>query len=113
MFVINLHDGVSGLYKTYLIDENDDLNIKLSKFEKHIKEDLLALYENDFLEFRIEVIDTKTKDIRNIIWRSKKGFLEACSIEKYVRHLINIKFGLRIMQMMKAFVNLRINYVYT
>lgn len=67
MFVINLHDGVSGLYKTYLIDENDDLNIKLSKFEKHIKEDLLALYENDFLEFRIEVIDTKTKDIRNII----------------------------------------------
>lgn len=89
MFVINLHDGISGLYKTYLIDENDDLNIKLSKFEKHIKEDLLALYENDFLEFRIEFIDTKTKDIRNIIWKSKKGFLEACSIEKYVRHLIN------------------------
>ena len=34
MFVINLHDGISRLYKTYLIDENDDLNIKLSKFEK-------------------------------------------------------------------------------
>lgn len=24
MFVINLHDGISGLYKTYLIDEDDD-----------------------------------------------------------------------------------------
>ena len=27
MFVINLHDGISGLYKTYLIDENDYVNI--------------------------------------------------------------------------------------
>lgn len=89
MFIINLHNGLSGLHKTYLIDENDDINVKLSKFEKRIKEDLLTLYEDDFLEFRIEVIDTKTKDIRNIIWKSKKGFLEACSIEKYVRHLIN------------------------
>lgn len=89
MFVINLHDGLSGLHKTYLIDENEDLNIKLSKLEKRIKEDLLTLYEDDFLEFRIEVIDTEFKDIRNIIWRSKKGFLEACFIEKYVRHLIN------------------------
>ena len=89
MFVINLHNGLSGLYKTYFIDENDDLNIKLSKFEKRIKEDLLTLYEDDFLEFRIEVIDQKNEDIRNIIWRSKKGFLEACSIEEYVRHLIN------------------------
>ena len=89
MFVINLHDGVSGLYKTYLIDENDDLNDKLSKLEKRIKEDLLILYEDDYLEFRIEVIDQENEDIRNIIWKSKKGFLEACSIEKYVRHLIN------------------------
>ena len=89
MFVINLHDGLSGLYKTYLIDKNDDLNIKLSKFEKRIKEDLLTLYEDDFLEFRIEFIDINNKDIRNIIWESKKGFLEACSIEKYIRHLIS------------------------
>lgn len=89
MFVINLHDGISGLYKTYLIDENDDLNIKLSKFEKHIKEDLLTWYEDDYLKFRFEVIDTQNEDIRNIIWKSKKGFLETCSIKKYVRHLIN------------------------
>ena len=41
MFVINLHDGLSGLYKTYIIDKNDDLNDKLSKLEKRIKEDLL------------------------------------------------------------------------
>lgn len=61
MFVINLHDGISGLYKTYLIDENDDLNIKLSKFEKHIKEDLLALYENDFLELELKLLILKQK----------------------------------------------------
>lgn len=89
MFVINLHNGLSGLYKTYIIDENDDLNDKLSKLEKRIKEDLLIWYEDDYLKFRIEVINTEFKDIRNIIWKSKKGFLEACSIEKYVRHLIN------------------------
>ena len=89
MFVINLHDGLSGLYKTYIIDKNDDLNDKLSKLEKRIKEDLLILYEDDYLKFRIEVIDQENEDIRNIIWKSKKGFLEACSIEKYVRHLIN------------------------
>lgn len=89
MHVINLHNRLSGLYRTYIIDENDDLNEKLAKFESRVKEELLNWYENDFLEFRIKVIDTKTKDIRNIIWKSKKGFLEACSIEKYVRHLIN------------------------
>ena len=89
MFVINLHNGLSGLYKTYIIDENDDLNDKLSKLEKRIKEDLLTWYEDDYLKFRIEVIDQENDDIRNIIWKSKKGFLEACYIEKYVRHLIN------------------------
>ena len=45
--------------------------------------------ENNIIEFRIEVIDQINKDIRNIIWESKEGFLEACSIEKYIRHLIN------------------------
>lgn len=89
MFVINLHNGLSGLYKTYIIDENDDLNDKLSKLEKRIKENLLTWHEDDYLKFRIEVIDQENDDIRNIIWKSKKGFLEACSIEKYVRHLIN------------------------
>lgn len=89
MYIINLHNQLSGLEKTYIIDENDDLNEKLSKLESRIKEKLLAWYEDDYLEFRFEVIDTQNEDIRNIIWKSKKGFLEACSIEKYIRHLIN------------------------
>lgn len=89
MFIINLHNRLSGLYRTYIIDENDDLNDKLAKFESRIKEELLNWYEDDYLEFRFEVIDTQTEDIRNIIWKSKKGFLEACSIEKYICHLIN------------------------
>lgn len=89
MYIINLHNQLSGLYRTYIIDENDDLNEKLAKFEECVKEELLTWYEDDYLEFRFEVIDSQTDDIRNIIWKSKKGFLEACSIEKYVRHLIN------------------------
>lgn len=89
MYIINLHNQLSGLYRTYIIDENDDLNEKLAKFESRVKEELLTWYEDDYLKFRFEVINTQNEDIRNIIWRSKKGFLEACSIEKYVRHLIN------------------------
>lgn len=89
MYIINLHNQLSGLYRTYIIDENDDLNEKLSKFEERVKEELLTWYKDDYLKFRFEVIDTQNEDIRNIIWKSKKGFLEACSIKKYVRHLIN------------------------
>lgn len=89
MYIINLHNQLSGLYRTYIIDENDDLNDELAKFESRVKEELLTWYEDDYLKFRFEVIDTQNEDIRNIIWKSKKGFLEACSIEKYVRHLIN------------------------
>lgn len=89
MYIINLHNRLSGLYRIYVIDENDDLNEKLAKFESRVKEELLNWYEDDYLEFRLEVIDTQVDDIRNIIWKSKKGFLEACSIKKYVRHLIN------------------------
>lgn len=89
MYIINLHNQLSGLYRTYIIDENDDLNEKLSKFEERVKEELLTWYEDDYLKFRFEVIDTQNEDIQNIIWKSKKGFLEACSIKKYVRHLIN------------------------
>lgn len=89
MYIINLHNQLSGLYRTYIIDENDDLNEKLAKFESRVKEELLTWYKDDYLKFRFEVINTQNEDIRNIIWKSKKGFLEACSIEKYVRHLIN------------------------
>lgn len=35
MFVINLHDGISGLYKTYLIDWNECFAHKL-RIEKGV-----------------------------------------------------------------------------
>lgn len=89
MYIINLQDQLDGGYNTYIIDENDDLNTKLAKLGSKIKEKVSTWYEDNYLEFRLEVIDTQTDDIRNIIWKSKKGFLEACSIEKYIRHLIN------------------------
>lgn len=59
-------------------------NIVSSYVEEWHKED-----NQEIITFRIEIIDINNKDIRNIIWESKKGFLEACSIEKYIRHLIN------------------------
>lgn len=42
MYIINLHNRLSGLYRTYIIDENDDLNDKLSKFKKKVKDELLT-----------------------------------------------------------------------
>lgn len=88
MFEISLFVPYKNFIKSYTLKQ-DILDDCLIFIEKDIKLAVLYLYENDFLEFRIEVINTKTKDIQNIIWKSKKGFLEACSIEKYVRHLIN------------------------
>lgn len=41
MYIINLHNRLSGLYRTYVIDKNDNLNKKLAKFESRIKEELL------------------------------------------------------------------------
>lgn len=57
MYIINLHNRLSGLYRTYVIDENDDLNEKLAKFESRVKEKLLNWYEDDYLEFRLEEND--------------------------------------------------------
>ena len=74
MYIINLHNRLSGLYRTYVIDKNDDLNEKLAKFESRVKEELLNWYEDDYLEFRLEVIDSETDDIRNIIWKSKETY---------------------------------------
>lgn len=50
MYIINLHNRLSGLYRTYVIDKNDDLNEKLAKFESRVKEELLNWYEDDYLE---------------------------------------------------------------
>lgn len=88
MFEISLFVPYDNYIKSYALKQ-ESLDDYLTHIEEDIKLVVSYLYEDDFLEFRIEVIDTETKDIRNIIWRSKKGFLEACSIEKYVRHLIN------------------------
>lgn len=88
MYSINLYAPYENFIKSYTLKQ-DILDDCLIFIEKDIKLVVSYLYENNFLDFRLEVINTETKDIRNIIWRSKKGFLEACSIEKYVRHLIN------------------------
>ena len=88
MYSINLYTPYENFIKSYTLKQ-DILDDCLMFIEKDIKLVVSYLYENNFLDFRLEVINTETKDIRNIIWESKKGFLEACSIEKYIRHLIN------------------------
>lgn len=88
MYLINLYTPYENFIKSYTLKQ-DILDDCLMFVEKDIKLVVSYLYENNFLDFRLEVINTETKDIRNIIWESKKGFLEACSIEKYIRHLIN------------------------
>lgn len=88
MYSINLYTPYENFIKSYTLKQ-DILDDCLMFVEKDIKLVVSYLYENNFLDFRLEVINTETKDIRNIIWESKKGFLEACSIEKYIRHLIN------------------------
>lgn len=88
MYSINLYAPYENFIKLYTLKQ-DILDDCLIFIEKDIKLAVSYLYENNFLDFRLEVINTETKDIRNIIWTSKKGFLEAYSIEKYIRHLIN------------------------
>lgn len=88
MFEISLFVPYKNYIKSYALKQ-ELLDDYLMHIEKDIKLVVSYLYENDFLEFRLEVIDAENDDIRNIIWKSKKGFLEACSIEKYIRHLIN------------------------
>lgn len=88
MYSINLYAPYENFIKSYTLKQ-DILDDCLIFIEKDIKLAVSYLYENNFLDFRLEVINTETKDIRNIIWTSKKRFLEAYSIEKYIRHLIN------------------------
>lgn len=88
MFEISLFVPYKNYIKSYALKQ-ELLDDHLMCIEEDIKLVVSYLYENDFLEFRLEVIDAENDDIRNIIWKSKKGFLEACSIEKYIRHLIN------------------------
>lgn len=88
MYSINLYAPYENFIKSYTLKQ-DILDDCLIFIEKDIKLTVSYLYENNFLDFRLEVINTETKDIRNIIWTSKKGFLESYSIEKYIRHLIN------------------------
>ena len=91
MYTINIYKNYDQLEMTIKDIQEENLDAVF----KHLKETISLHGKNwykvslDTIEFRIEVIDQINKDIRNIIWESKEGFLEACSIEKYIRHLIN------------------------
>lgn len=88
MYIFNLYEDCN-LHKAS-VASSSDLNNALASIKNIVSLYLNEWYkEKEFATFRIEVIDQETNDIRNIIWESKQGFFEACSIEKYINHLIN------------------------
>ena len=90
MFTINIYKKLERLEFSIRDIKEKELDTALKRIEESILIHGKMWYkENPNILFRIEVIDQDELDIRNIIWETKQGFLEVCSIEKYIRHLIN------------------------
>lgn len=90
MYTINIYKSYNQLEISFKDIQEENLNNIIETIEGGLWLYCKKWYEeNTLVEFRIEVIDQTDKDIRNIIWESKEGFLEACSIKKYIQHLIN------------------------
>lgn len=88
MYIFNLYEDCNKHKAS--VASSSNLNNALASIKNIVSLYLNEWYkEKKFVTFRIEVIDQETNDIRNIIWESKQGFFEACSIEKYIHHLIN------------------------
>lgn len=87
MYILNFYENYNQL-KTSVASSN--LDDALSSIKN-----IASLYvngwhkEHELVTFRIEVINQKAEDIRNIIWKSKRGFFEVELVEKYILHLIN------------------------
>lgn len=90
MFIFNFYEGINQHKVSVGSSNKNDLNNALASLK-----DIVSLYVKEWhsghevITFRIEVIDQEDLDIRNLIWESRSGFFEACSIEKYIQHLIN------------------------
>lgn len=90
MYTINIYKDYNQLEISFKDIQEENLDNIIETIEGGLWLYCKKWYEeNTLVEFRIEVIDQTNKDIRNIIWETKEGFLEACSIRKYIRHLIN------------------------
>lgn len=92
MYIFNIYKNSDQLKTNIDNIEEKDFDKALFALEKIIFSYTKKWHKycnQEIVTFRIEVIDQENNDIRNLIWESKEGFLEACSIEKYVRHLIN------------------------
>lgn len=91
MYTINIYKNYDQLEMIIKDVQEENLDHVFKNIEEAISIHGKEWYKEGLgtIEFRIEVIDRINKDIRNIIWESKKGFLEVCSIEKYIRYLIN------------------------
>lgn len=62
MYSINLYTPYENFIKSYTLKQ-DILDDCLMFVEKDIKLVVSYLYKNNFLDFRLEVINTETKDI--------------------------------------------------
>lgn len=90
MYTINIYKDLDRLELSMRDIKIYELTNVLKRLEETISSCANKWYkkDGDSILFRIEVVDQKDLDIRNIIWKSKQGYLESCSIEKYIRHLL-------------------------
>lgn len=90
MYIFNLYEGINQHKVSVASSDKNNINSALSYLKGIVSSYVKEWHnEGEFINFRIEVIDQENQDIRNLIWESRSGFFEACSIEKYIQHLIN------------------------
>lgn len=90
MHILNFYEGINQHKTSIAFSSKDGLKDALCSLKSIISSYSKEWHkEHEFITFRIEVIDQENQDIRNIIWESRWGYFKACSLEKYIHHLIN------------------------
>ena len=90
MYIFNFYEDINRRKASVASSDKNNIDSTLSYLNGIVSSYVKEWHnEGKFVNFRIEVIDQETQEIRNLIWESRSGFFEACSIEKYIQHLIN------------------------
>lgn len=90
MYIFNFYEDINKYKASVASSDKNNLKNTISYLKGIVSSYVKEWHnEGEFITFRIEVIDQENQEIRNIIWESRSGFFEACSIEKYIQHLLN------------------------